>query len=51
MTSLGAIEVEMEVADLTLEEEAYILGYDYAEGVLKETKDFNPPELALGFKV
>lgn len=50
VTSLGAIEVEMEIADLTLEEQAYILGYDYAEGVLKETKDFNPPELALGFE-
>lgn len=50
VSSMGAIEVELEVAYLTLEEYAYILGYTYEGGVLKETKDFNPPEIALGFE-
>lgn len=49
-TSLGAIEVEFEVSELTLEDQALISGYTFAEGVLKETKDFNPPEVALGFE-
>lgn len=49
-SAMGAIEVEFEVADLTLEEKAFILGYKYKDGVLIEDKDFNPPNLALGFE-
>ena len=49
-SAMGAIEVEFEVASLTLEEKAFILGYKYKDGVLVEDKDFNPPNIALGFK-
>lgn len=49
-SAMGAIEVEFEVASLTLEEKAFILGYKYKDGVLIEDKDFNPPNLSLGFE-
>ncbi|EGT4828234.1 TPA: phage tail protein [Clostridioides difficile] len=49
-SAMGAIEVEIEVADLTLEERALILGYQYKDGVLIEDKNFNPPNLAFGFE-
>lgn len=48
-SSLGAIDVEIDIADLTLEQRAELLGYEYENGVLKENKDFNPPEIAFGF--
>lgn len=49
-SAVGAIEVEIDVADLTLEERADLLGYTYENGVLTETKDFNPPFIAFGFE-
>lgn len=48
--AIGAIEVEIDVSELTLEERADILGYTYANGILTETKDFNPPFIAFGFE-
>jgi phi13 family phage major tail protein len=48
--AIGAIEVEIDVAELTLQERADWLGYTYENGVLTETKDFNPPFIALGFE-
>lgn len=49
-SSLGAIEVELDVCDLSLQERADILGFTFENGVLKENKDFNPPEIAFGFE-
>lgn len=49
-STLGAIEVEIDVADLTLQERAELLGYKYENGVLDENKDFNPPYIAFGFE-
>lgn len=49
-TASSGIEVEIEVAELTLEEYALLTGAAFSNGILKETKDFNPPELALGFE-
>lgn len=49
-SAVGAIEVEIDVTDLTLEERADLLGYEFANGVLTETKDFNPPFIAFGFE-
>ncbi len=49
-TSMSAIEVELEVSELELEEQALLTGYTYSEGTLTETKDFNPPPIALGFE-
>lgn len=48
--AIGAIEVEIDVAELTLQERAELLGYKFENGVLKETKDFNPPFIAFGFE-
>ncbi|NFO71318.1 phage tail protein [Clostridium botulinum] len=48
-SSLGAIDVEIDVADLTLEQRSDLLGYKYENGVLIEDKTFNPPEIAFGF--
>lgn len=49
-SALGAIEVEIDVADLTLQERADLLGYKYENGVLIENKDFSPAEIAFGFE-
>lgn len=49
-TAMSAIEVEIEVADLTLEEYAFATGYTFENGVIKETKEFNPPYIAFGFE-
>lgn len=48
--AIGAIEVEIDVAELTLKERSDLLGYEYKSGVLTETKDFNPPFIAFGFE-
>lgn len=48
--AIGAIEVEIDVAELTLEERADLLGYEYENGILTETKDFNPPFISFGFE-
>lgn len=47
-TAIGALEVEIDVAELTLQEQADILGYAFENGVLKEGR-FNPPYIAFGF--
>lgn len=49
-SALGEIEVELEVADLTYEDRGFLLGQEYEDGVLYESSNFNPPEVALGFK-
>lgn len=49
-SALGEIEVELEVAELTYEERAFLLGQEYEDGILYESSQFNPPEVALGFK-
>ncbi|WP_040328593.1 major tail protein [Clostridium ihumii] len=49
-SSLGAIEVEIDVAELTLEERADWLGYKIENGVLIENKDATPAEIAFGFE-
>lgn len=49
-SAIGAIEVEVDVAELTLEEQADLLGYEYENGVLKESKNFNPPYVSFGFE-
>lgn len=48
-SSVSAIEVGIELASLTLEEEAFLTGNKYEGGVLKENKDAVPPEIAFGF--
>lgn len=48
-SSLGAIDVEIDITELGLKERSELLGYKYENGVLKENKDFNPPEIAFGF--
>lgn len=49
-SAIGAIEVEIDVAELTLQERADLLGYTLKNGVLKEGKNFNPPYIAFGFE-
>lgn len=49
-TAMSAIEVEIEVADLTLEEYAFVTGYSFENGIVKETKEFKPPYIAFGFE-
>ncbi|MHB9949484.1 phage tail protein [Clostridium botulinum] len=48
-SAIGSIDVDIDVADLTLEQQAELLGYKYEDGVLIEDKDFNPPYIAFGF--
>ena len=48
--SVSSLEVSIELASLTLEEEAFLLGQEYKNGVITENKDANPPNVALGFK-
>lgn len=48
-SAIGSIDVDIDVADLTLEQQAELLGYKYEDGVLTEDKNFNPPYIAFGF--
>ncbi|MBY6900382.1 major tail protein [Clostridium botulinum] len=48
-SAIGSIDVDIDVADLTLEQQAELLGYKYEDGVLIEDKNFNPPYIAFGF--
>ncbi|APF27617.1 MULTISPECIES: major tail protein [Clostridium] len=48
-SAIGSIDVDIDVADLTLEQQGELLGYKYENGVLTEDKDFNPPYIAFGF--
>lgn len=48
-SALGAIEVEIDITDLTLEQRAELLGYKYENGVLIEDKNFKPIPIGFGF--
>lgn len=48
-SAVSSIEVGFELASLSLEEEAFLTGNKYKDGVLKENKDAVPPEIAFGF--
>ena len=46
---LDSIEVEIELTDLPLQQRAELTGQTYENGVLKENKDADAPEIAFGF--
>lgn len=48
-SSLTAIEVNVDLASLTLEDEAYLKGHEFKNGTLIENKDDTADPLALGF--
>lgn len=48
-SSVTNLNVGLELAALTLEEEAFLRGHKYENGVMIEDKDDTPPEIALGF--
>lgn len=48
-SAIGAIDVEIDIADLILEQQGDLLGYKYENGVLIEDRNFNPPYIAFGF--
>lgn len=48
-SAIGSIDVDIDVADLTLEQQGELLGYKFENGVLTEDKNFNPPYIAFGF--
>ena len=48
-SSLTSIDVSIELASLSLEDEAFLKGGTYEGGVYKENKDDSAPEIALGF--
>lgn len=49
-TTLGQVEVELNVADLDLEVQAALLGHTITGGVLKRLSSDTPPYVAVGFK-
>ena len=49
-TTIGQIEVELNVADLPLEVQAELLGHTYQNGVLIRKAGDVPPWVAIGFK-
>lgn len=48
-STLAAIEVEIELAELPLKQRAELTGQTFENGVLKENKDGVSPEIAFGF--
>ena len=48
-SAISAIDVSIEVASLTLEQEAELTGNEIENGVLKVNKDAVAPEIAFGF--
>ena len=48
-STTDSIEVEIDVAELSLAEKALLTGQTYENGILKENKDATPPEVAFGF--
>lgn len=50
VAALGAVDVEVEVADLGLNIRAILSGTTLEDGVLKESANISPPHVALGFK-
>lgn len=49
-TSLGNIDMELNVADLELPVQAALLGHTYSGGVLRRKGSDTPPWVAIGFK-
>lgn len=49
-TTLGDIELELNMADLSLDEQADLLGHEVVGGILKKKGSDNPPWVAIGFK-
>lgn len=50
VSALGAVDVEIETAELDLETRATLTGKDLVNGVLVETADAIVPHVALGFR-
>ena len=48
-SSLGEITVEISLSDLTLEDQAALLGHTIAEGVMTYNADDTAPDVAIGF--
>ncbi|MDU7250840.1 MAG: phage tail protein [Clostridium sp.] len=48
-SSLGGIDVDIDVTELPLEQRAIILGNKFENGVLIENKGDTPPDIAFGF--
>ena len=46
----GNISVELQVASLTIEEQAVLLGHTIAAGVMKQNSSDNAPYVAIGFE-
>lgn len=49
-TTMGAVELEMNIGDLPLEVQAALLGHEITGGVLKRKSTDIPPWLAIGFR-
>lgn len=49
-STIGKIELELNVADLTLDVQAALLGHTKAGGILKRSSTDIPPWVAIGFK-
>ena len=49
-STLGEIELELNMADLTLEVQAALLGHTLVNGILKRKSSDTPPWLAIGFR-
>jgi phi13 family phage major tail protein len=49
-STLGQIEVELNMADLDLTVQAALLGHTLASGILKRKSSDTPPYVAIGFK-
>lgn len=49
-TTIGDIELALNVAELTLDEQAALLGHTVSGGILKRKSTDNPPWVAIGFK-
>lgn len=48
-SSVASLNVSIETTDLTLEEEAFLLGHKIVDGVMVENKDDAAPDIAIGF--
>lgn len=49
-SSISALNVTVDIAKLTLEEQAFLTGQKIVEGTLISSSDDAPPEMGLGFK-
>ena len=48
-SSVTSLDVSIETANLSLEDEAFLKGHTYKNGVMLENKDDSAPEIAVGF--